>query len=459
MKKWIRGVVLAILAVANTSNGIEQMVPHKIRISENIINVTTVGAMGNGQDDDTAAVQRALDLAASTQSSVYFPKGTYMIDPAQTLLVQAGTRVFGEGKDSIIRASTQNFGWELMRITGSGAMVSSLRLDGNHQVNRVLVVGGGVQDVKITAVIAESASQASDPTQEGYAEIVCGIVINGSTNRITIDRSEVRDIVAIHSPNGSMIARGIYITTSWQSNETVAQQVSITNSYIHQVGPADDGDGIYYEDPAMDMQNGVNVNSVISGNLLENCAKRAMKIYAQGIKINGNHIINSYLNNNIYQGTQKGTLAPDMYSAISIYGSNNIVFNNVIDGPGSFYAAIEVTAVDTVNNTIISNNKITMGSKSNTQGTTAIRLGNIHNFTIKNNVLMNGERGIWAWQDTDFGVIKDNQITMKKGGIDLSTYLSGYTQTNIALRGNVIMAGTFDIMLASTNKNVTVIRA
>ncbi|MNH72607.1 Pectate lyase superfamily protein [compost metagenome] len=457
MKKFFKQVMVAILAMANSGDTVQQAMISQLGGSSSVINVRQIGAKGNGRDDDTPYVQKALDQAAGKGASVFFPKGSYVIDPNRTLIIGSRTKLVGQGSDSVIKASGKKFGWELMRVTGSDVEISNLSLDGNKQVNRVLVVGGGVQRVNISGVTAANASQSKNPDEEGYSEVVAGIVVYGNTSQIKIDSSEVKNIYAINQSNGTMIARGIYITTTWGSNEGAARQVVITNSHIHHIGPADDGDGIYYEDPAMDENNGQNTDSLISGNLLEYCAKRGMKIYAQGVKVSGNHIVNSYLNNNYYQGVNKGKLAPDMFSAVSVYGSNNILYSNVIDGIGSFYAAIEVSAMETVRNTVIVGNKIVMGDSSTTKGTTAIRLGNIYNFTIKNNTIENGERGIWTWQNADFGVIKDNTIIMKNGGgIDLSTYLEGYTQVNLALRGNIIDASTFKIQLAPTNRNVTV---
>ena len=57
----------------------------------------TVQAAGDGQADDTAAIQVALDSAASrgAGSIVYLPSGRYKI--TRTLIVPPGTRVFGVG--------------------------------------------------------------------------------------------------------------------------------------------------------------------------------------------------------------------------------------------------------------------------------------------------------------------------------------------------------------------------
>ncbi len=47
---------------------------------QNIVNVRRFGAVGNGRDDDTAAIERALEAAGSSgPSTIYFPKGDYRV--------------------------------------------------------------------------------------------------------------------------------------------------------------------------------------------------------------------------------------------------------------------------------------------------------------------------------------------------------------------------------------------
>lgn len=425
----------------------------------NIINVKTYGAKGDGRTDDTASIKKALAEGAAKQATVYFPKGTYLVNPKDPLTVSSNTKVLGDGASSIIKASTRDFGWELMRVSGSNIEINNISLDGNKLVNRVLVVSGGSTNVKISKAIVANASHSTKSSSDYYTGVLSGILVYGNTSNIQIDGSEVKNIVALNPTGGSLIARGIYVTTTWGKSEAAAANVSITNNYIHHIGPADDGDGIYYEDPNMDSGNGVDTNSVISNNRFDNNAKRAIKIYAQGITVTGNQITNSYLQNNYYKsGSDKGKLAPDMYSAISVYGSNNTVKQNTIGGVGSFYAAIEVGASETVTNIVINSNKITMGAKSVQQGKTAIRLGNIKDFIIDGNVIENGEKGIWTWQNADNGSITNNNIKIVNGGgIDLTTYLSQYTQNNIICSNNVIQATQFIVKLASSNFNVQVL--
>jgi hypothetical protein len=328
----------------------------------------------------------------------------------------------------------------LMILSGSRIQISHINLDGNYAVINILLVNSGISNIQIDNCTVANASQSSDPSRDDYNEEVTGIVIHGNTNTITIDHTEIQNIKAIHVHQGSLVARGIYLTenkSGW--HEKAAKNVSITNNFIHDIGPADDGDGIFYDDPSLDRDAAEDTNSIIADNRFVNCAKRAIKINAQGIRITGNQIMNNYLNNNYYQGKDKGTLAPDMYAGISVYADNNTVSNNSLEGTGSYYAAIEVTAGRRVNNIIVSNNKVKMGAKSNLGGKTAIRVGNVDNFTITLNELENGETGIWIWQSASNGVIKENKINIPGGGgINLETYLPNTYKKDIQMTNNII---------------------
>ncbi|MGN7832674.1 right-handed parallel beta-helix repeat-containing protein [Pseudoxanthomonas sp. 22568] len=95
------------------------MDPRHLR-DEGVINVKVYGARGDGQTDDTAAIQQALDeLHQRGGGSLFFPAGTYMIKPVETshlwvtlssnrrnyagLLVPSNVRIFGVGSRSEIK--------------------------------------------------------------------------------------------------------------------------------------------------------------------------------------------------------------------------------------------------------------------------------------------------------------------------------------------------------------------
>lgn len=423
-----------------------------------MIQVTKLGARGNGVADDTEAIQKAFNQAAKSGETVYFPSGVYAVNPAKTLMVGGNTTIKGDGRTSVIRAASDSFGWELMRVSGKDVSLTGIVLDGNRRANRVLAIAGGSARVAVRDALVQRATHCTDRRSGYYAGPVAGIVVSGNTESVTITGTEIANVVARNLAGASLIARGIYVTTTWGSKELAAKKIAITNCYIHHIGPADDGDGIYYEDPAIEDNRGVEVGSLIAGNRFDYCAKRAIKIFAKGITVRGNTINNPYLNDNYYMGAEKGKLAPDMYSAISIYGGSNTVERNQISGSGGFYAAIEVGAGFPVENITIQNNGIIMGAKSSVKGTTAIRLGNVHDFTIESNTITGGERGIWTWQGAERGKIENNVIRAPRGGgIDLTTHLRGYAQKNITCLGNRISAAKFKVQTSAyTNANVEI---
>jgi uncharacterized membrane protein YobD (UPF0266 family) len=424
-------------------------------VDSKVINVQDYGAKGDGITDDTRAIQKAFNTVTRTKTNVYFPSGTYMINPNNNVFINSHTNVFGDGAGSIIKANKSDFGRSLLYISGRNIKISKLSFDGNNAVNRVLVVQARSSNVQISNSLVSNATHSNDRSSDMYSAVVAGIIVYGNTDTITIDQTEIRNIIALHPLSGSLIARGIYITNTWGSVEKSSTNLSIINSNIHDIGPADDGDGIYYEDPYLDKNIVQNTNSTIANNTFYNCAKRAIKLYANGILVTGNHIVNDYFNNNYYQGSDKGKLAPDMYAGISIYGNNIKVAKNIFEGKGSYYSAIEISSSKTVKNIEVSENKITMGAHSNTRGTTSIRMGDIEDFTITSNVLENGERGIWSWQNATRGTITENIINMPEGGgIDLSTYLVNYYQINILCANNMITAKDFSIRVPKDNSTI-----
>lgn len=413
-----------------------------------MIDVKKAGARGDGRTDDTAAIERALQQAEQLKETVYFPTGVYIVNPARTLSIGENTSILGTGKSSVIKAASNGFGWEMIRILGSNLSINNISLDGNNRVNRVLVIGNGCSNITIANSWVANATHSTDSNSPYYTGVVSGIVIYGDTSDILISKTEVSNVTAINMSDGTLIARGIFVTITWGSQERIGKNIKISGCYIHHISPADDGDGIYYEDPAIDDNQGEDTGSIISNNRFAYCCKRAIKIYAHGIKIQGNQIDNPFLNNNYYQATKKGTLAPDMFSAISIFGNNTVITNNIISGIGSFYAAIEVGISEVIENLVIQGNNISMGDRSNIAGTTAIRLGDVRGFQLLHNNISNGERGVWTWLDADEGLIQNNSIVVRKGtGIDLTTYLSGHVVKNITCIGNNITAGKEKILI------------
>ena len=85
MKSSIKKTTLLFAAIALVSFGFLNMFSAKAFASSKTINVKDIGAKGDGRTDDTAAIQKALDQGSRTNATIYFPSGTYSVDPSKTL--------------------------------------------------------------------------------------------------------------------------------------------------------------------------------------------------------------------------------------------------------------------------------------------------------------------------------------------------------------------------------------
>ena len=68
---------------------------------QDTISVKDFGALGNGSNNDTTAIQNALNQAAVAGVSVYLPAGTYIVH--DTIRIPSDTHFFGSGEKSIIK--------------------------------------------------------------------------------------------------------------------------------------------------------------------------------------------------------------------------------------------------------------------------------------------------------------------------------------------------------------------
>lgn len=455
-------IVLGIMALAYFSlfyDGGKVGSVQEINRYENAINVKDVGAVGDGITDDTAAIQQAIDQAAKQNLIVYVPNGTYIIDPEKPLNIPTGTKLYGDGKESVLKADAARFGWDIVRIHGQRIEIRHLFMDGNQAVNRVVVVRAGSSQVSLTNTFIANASQSEDKNSKYYDQLVAGIVVYGETSDIKISNSEISNVYAKHATNGSRIARGIYITKTWGATEKAAMNVEISNSYIHDVGPEDQADCLYYEDPNIGHGEAVQTGSVIRNNQFARCAKRAINIHANGVVVEGNKIMNTYLGDNSSSESDPSKKAgADMYSGITINADNVTVRNNTLEGIGSFYAGIEIGVYDPIKGITVTNNRVFMGKASKIEDTTAIRIGNVDQYTITSNRLENGLRGIWTWLSSSNGRIADNVIIMPQGGgIDLSTYLTPNYQQKMTVENNRITASGYMILSDPRNQSMTII--
>lgn len=112
-------VVVNLAAADGATSSI--VIPNPVvALPADAVNVRNKGAVGNGVNDDTAAIQAALNAALSTSShTVYVPAGVYMI--SNWLVYGNNIRIIGDDKlTSIIRNTTTRSDTLMLRPSGIG---------------------------------------------------------------------------------------------------------------------------------------------------------------------------------------------------------------------------------------------------------------------------------------------------------------------------------------------------
>jgi len=152
------GVINTMSLLAAGAGAVSRTIPSQLG---DIISVKDFGAIGDGFADDTTKIQAALTAAKGT--TLYFPKGTYVV--TSKLTVPVDTHILGAGPESTV-------------IDASGATISSIAL--------IYAAGAGV-----------SASLGGSPT----GAITAGDLTITLTSAPSLNPG---DLIILHDPaNGS----------------------------------------------------------------------------------------------------------------------------------------------------------------------------------------------------------------------------------------------------------------
>ena len=181
---------------------------------QDVVSVLDFGAVGNGLDDDTAAIQAALDSGAKR---VIFPAGTYLIGTGEGVIVRSNTAISGYGatlKNTRFASPSSN--------TASGDALYC-----------GLIVNISSSNITIEGLTIEGPSPTSI-SQANMAYNSIGINIRGLYDRYYIDG--VDDTVSSVSRNITIRDCTIY---GWYQSGIIADYIDnllIESCYVHTCG-------------------------------------------------------------------------------------------------------------------------------------------------------------------------------------------------------------------------------
>jgi Pectate lyase superfamily protein/Right handed beta helix region len=398
-----------------------------------ILEVTAFGATGNGVTDDTDAIQRALDAAATQSATVHFACGQYLV---QTVSVVA------PGARSILYMSGGNG----VTITGEG---SCSHIFTKVAQKSLLEVSGGsnitVSNLYLTAVNTIYKEQYGFG---GGSALRMSSVHGGTVTQLTIDGAT---------------AGAIYLTTG-TSNVTVSDN-SIHDTY---------GAGIWEDDCGGENNRNCLPSMPPSGNVYEsNTLLNTTLAQLSAIDLDdGNGSSNAMVENNTISWT-KGPLAsnPGVH-CIQVNNASDVTVSGNSCTATPWDGIVITTGVggeargDVVeNNTILNTGFSAMGGSGivvydSPQG------NGISGFTITGNTITTaGDDGIRVYAASAYGNIQGGSVTLNtihdsdqrnKGtrfGIDVENSQLDDTTGNVITGDGTCIAVGFNAI--QTNETVT----
>lgn len=345
----------------------------------NIINIKSFGAVGDGITNDTVAIQTAIDFAVSNKTGkVYFPNGIYAV---KSLLFKSNIEYFGDGKSSVILAIAGTAVGETTVLIQSrtNILVHDLVFDGNKSVN---TGGSDIDGIHLcdtfytshiifdrvwfqnnvysgTRYVAPS-SGVSDANYLNcrFLNTDCGIIVLGSNdltdfkveNCIVDGHSASEGIAVFHTGNGNNITI---------KNNTVRNKTSASGIYI--------GNKV--------SSTNILKNVIIDGNTVENTAAGITLRYCNGGKVVNNTVRNTVSGNGItIQDSSYVNVDNNFTDATYQWGmilrslSNCIISNNFINNynPANISGSYSGVWFDTVTDSIFEFNRITNTIASST---------------------------------------------------------------------------------------------
>lgn len=290
-----------------------------------IINVKNCGAKGNGISDDTRYIQTAIDKAPEN-STIYFPKGTYIIGKIKIsdnylenycLKLKSNLSFIGDGNTSVIR-----FAHNIFDKTSKNA-------------NAHMFYGNELQNISFAQLMIDmNGSQNLVPNSDFYKNHGAVLIIRGnnlSFNSMTFKNSSGTTMLNIMGKGSNLVVKDCqFLNGGNYVGSTIANKNQKDFSFIYS-----EWDSSFINYNKIEQQD-INI---------------ALGNYCAGIEIHGS---NSKVSNNIIIGC---------WPAIYITSSGNDTLKNIIVQNNQLLNCINGISfwlIKPMKNIFIRNNKISL---------------------------------------------------------------------------------------------------
>jgi len=272
-----------------------------------VVNVRDKGAMGNGSNDDTAAIQAAIDQVADSDGTVLIPDGIYMID-AITSLHPKSNMTLRMTSRAVLRAIPNNSeNYDIIRI---------------QDASNVNVIGGTVEGER-------------DQHTGGSGEWGMGIGIYGSSN-VVIEGVTAKngwgDGFFIGSNSSNITACSIVADNNRRQGMSITSVDSavIKNSVFKNTNGTEPASGLDIEPNDGEMVNNLQVLNSQFNNNKRSGIEVAFPSATANASVTNVTIDSNIVNNNGVIGTYSAGIKLSRQKSLIV--TNNIVKDNVQDG-------------------------------------------------------------------------------------------------------------------------------
>lgn len=309
------GMIMSVI-MAGSCNKERQERP-RTDSKNNIVDVTMMGAVGNGVADDTKAFQRAIDHVADLGGGIIsVPKGTYLIDSDTAIRIKSYTTLRMDSSATLVAKPTASKrSYVLLVLNATDVMISGGKIKGDRS-SHLDTIGEWGMGIAIYA--------GQNVTIEGTRISDCwgdGIVIGSKAAAPYLARPPSRNVTVKNVVSDNNRRQGITIGK--------ANQVLIDSCVFSNTNGTKPMAGIDIEPDRDTAQNIIIRNSEFFNN-----KGSGVEIYVNSSSVVRNVVIQ---NNSIHHNTYGGYIIRGK----DVTFNQNRIFNNKYKPP--------IKAVDTVN--------------------------------------------------------------------------------------------------------------